>query len=187
MRGTVRPVALLAAIATTWLIVACATSPVDVAFDRREDFSRFRTWDWIDGAALVVHAPFQDTPVIEARLAARIERELRARGLERAPGRAELRVAVLLVAQRSYQAFRRATAVQTLNSFHHSGSYEVQSEVTERRPIDRFRLAVYITGSGQERLIWQAELDERYLDGFARHLDDAVANLLERFPPRSAY
>jgi len=184
MPGTVRPVAVLAAITTTWLSVACAPSLVDVAFDQREDFSKFRTWDWIDGAALVVHAPFEDPRAIEARLAAFIEDALRERGLERAPGRAELRVAALLVAKRSYQTFRRATAMQTLNSFHHSGSYEVQSELLEMRPIDQLRLVVYITGSRQERLIWQAALDERHLNGFAPHLDGAVSHLLERFPPR---
>ena len=36
--------------------VAC-TTPVEISFDEREDFSRYRTWDWLPGAARTIDAP----------------------------------------------------------------------------------------------------------------------------------
>ncbi len=54
------------------------------------------------------------------------------------------------------------------------------------RAYDRCRLSVFITSSGQERLLWQAQLDERFLDGLAANLDEAVARVLAVYPPQSA-
>jgi hypothetical protein len=72
--------------------------------------------------------------------------------------------------------------MQTLYSHHHIGGFEVQGEDMERRTVDRCRVAIYLTGPRQERIIWQAVSEQRHSDGCARHLDDAVAELLERFP-----
>src|SRR5258705_7113258 len=155
---TLRVIALVSAIAVAGLWAACTTAPVAVSYDRSEDFSKYRTWDWIDGAAIVVHT-LDDPPKVQAQPASLIERGLRERGLEREAGAAELRVAALLVVKRTYQVFRRARAMETLHSNHDVGTYEVQGDVMDRRAVDRCRLAIYVTGPHQERLVWQAELD----------------------------
>jgi len=165
---------------------ACAApAPVAVTWDRGEDLSRFRTWDWIEGDAVLVYAPNGREDEVRQRLSGLVATALRERGLERAPGGSEVRVAALLVVHRTYQAFQRARAMQTLNSNHDVGSYEIQAEETERRPVDHVRLAVYVTGAQQERVLWQAALDERYTGGFGPHLDDAITLLLAEFPPRA--
>ena len=186
MRGQARSIARFAAIAAAGCAaIACATTaPVTVMHDERDDLSQFRTWDWMEGHALVVRAPGQDAEVLETQLAALIEQELREHGLERAPGAGDLRVGAVFVARRTLQAFRRPSAVQTLTSFHET-MYEIQSEVTDLRPVDRFRLSLYVTGAQQERLLWQSELTQQKLDGFTRHLDEAVRDVLAPFPPRA--
>jgi hypothetical protein len=168
-------------------LVGCATpNPIQVSWDGREDLSRFRTWDWIDGDAVHVRAPFGDEAAVQAQFTALLVSALRDRGLERVPGGGELRVAGLMVGMRTYQVFRRARAMQTLHSYHDIGGYEVQADDLERRAVDRCRVAIYLTGPRQERMIWQAVSEQRHSDGCARHLDDAVAELLDRLPPRSA-
>jgi hypothetical protein len=182
----VKALAALIALTAAGLVAGCAQpTPVAVTWDRREDLSRLRTWDWIEGDAVLVHAPSGDEAQVRERLSGLVATALRERGLERSPGNSEVRVAALLVVHRTYQAYQRARAMQTLQSNHDVGSYEIQAEETERRPVDHVRLSVYVTGARQERVIWQAALDERYAGGgFASHLDDAIDVLLAEFPPR---
>ena len=176
--------AALVALAATALGAGCAApSPVTVAWDQREDLSRFRTWDWIEGEAVLVRAPSGNEDKLQAQLSALVATALRERGLERAPGNGEIRVAALLVVHRTYQAIPRSRAMQTLHSNHDLGSYEVEAQELERRLLDRIRLSVYVTGARQERVLWQGALDEQYQGGFASHLDGAVASLLAEFPP----
>ena len=164
----------------------CATRrPIAVTWDEREDLSRFRTWDWIDGEAVYVRTPSGNEAEVRAQLSALIASNLRERGLERAPGNAAIRVAVLLVVHRTYHAYLRTRAMQTLHSHHDTGNYEIEGQELERRPLDRIRLSVYVTGAQQERVLWQAVFDDKYLGGFGRHLDDAIGSLLAEFPPRS--
>jgi hypothetical protein len=175
--------AMLAAIA---LCVGCAApAPIQVTWDESEDLSRFRTWDWIEGDPVFVYAPF-DAAGTEEQLSALVESSLRGRGLERASDSPELRVAALLVGTRHVEVFQRARAMQTLYSHHDIGGYEVHAEEVERRPVDRCRIAIYVTTSRQEKLVWQAVSEQKRPGGCAAQLESAVANLLASFPPASA-
>ena len=185
MRSIARSIACVAALVSAPLLgCASAPQPIAVQYDRSEDLSRYRTWDWIDGQAVVVRTPSHDAQQVELRLTELLAAELRKRGLERSPGNAEVRVAALLVARRSMSATRRATAMQTLPSFHDQGNYEIQADVTDLHALDRVRLSVFVTGAHQEKVLWQGELNQQFLDGFAPHLDDALETLLASFPPR---
>jgi hypothetical protein len=178
--------AALFALAVGMLAAGCAApAPIEVTWDQREDLSRFRTWDWIEGPAVHVRAPVGNEADARSRLSAVIERALRERGLARAPGGGEVRVAALLVGIRTYQVFRRARAMQTLNSYHDIGGYEVQADEMERRAVDRCRVAIFLTGPRQERMIWQAVSEQEHPDGCARHLEDTIAELLAQFPPQT--
>ncbi len=184
MRVPARRTAAFGALACAAWLAACATGPaVTVVYDESQDLSALRTWDWIEGDAVLVRASSHDAAVIETELAELIANALAERGLDRAPGRGALRVAALLVVYPSLQPFRRARAVQTLYSYHDTGNYEVQADEVELRPVDRMRLSVYVTAAAQERMLWQAALEEQHLGGFLPHLDDAVAKLLDEFPP----
>jgi len=176
--------ALLAFAAWT---AGCATpARVVVTYDQRDDLGSLRTWDWIDGDAVQVYGTLGDVARLDEDLSALVATTLGERGLVRSPGNAELRVAALLVVNRSYQAFRRAGAIQTVNSYHDTGNYEIQVDEMVERPLDRVRLSVFVTASRQDRMVWQAQLEERYLGGLSSHLNEAVTRLLGEFPPRSA-
>jgi hypothetical protein len=175
--------AALIALGMGWLAVGCAApSPIQVTWDQHEDLSQFRTWDWIEGDAVFVRSTLGADAEERAQLSSLVERALRERGLDHAPGSGDLRVAALMIGVRTYQLISRPRAMQTLYSHHHIGGFEVQGEDMERRTVDRCRVAIYLTGPRQERIIWQAVSEQRHSDGCARHLDDAVAELLERFP-----
>jgi hypothetical protein len=183
----VTAISVFALLACTSWLAACATpDPVTVRYDEREDLSALRTWDWIEGDAVLVRAPSHDAAQIEAELSDLVARALAERGLVRDPGRGALRVAALLVVYRSHQPFRRARALQTVYSHHDTGNYEVQADEVERRPVDRMRLSIFLTAAAQERILWQAELEEQHPGDFSGHLDDAVAKVLGEFPPRVA-
>lgn len=177
-----RTAAVCAALAVASLCASCASAPqVQVVRDPHVDLTGLRTWDWIEGRAVVVRAPEYDTAELESRLTALVEAELRELGFAREPGTPQLRVAALLVARRSLESMRRPTALQTLNTFHDGVSYEVQSEVTDLRAVDRLRLTVFLTSARQEQLLWQAQLDARYPGGFAPHLEEALASVMGDF------
>jgi hypothetical protein len=178
---------LAALVALAAICVGCAAqTPVAVTYDPRDDIARYASWDWIEGRAVVVRAPAHDAAALEQRLSAQLASELGARGLARSPGHAEIRVAALLVARRTLLAYRRGSAMQTVNSFHHTGNYELQADVTELREVDRCRLIVFVTDPVQKKLLWQGQLDDQYADGVAENLDAAVARVLEAYPTRSA-
>ena len=182
MRGRSRTIALLAALAAGWWTACAAQAPVSVVHDPRDDLSQYRTWDWIEGKSIVVRAPAYDADQVEARLAELVENGLRERGFARAPGGGEMRVAALVVARRTLHSVRRATAMQTLTSFHET-RYEVESDVSDLRPVDRYRVSIYVTGPRQERVLWQAEVTDQRADGFVPYLPKAVDTLLAEFPP----
>jgi hypothetical protein len=175
----------IAALAIAASAGCVAQPPIAVSYDQREDLSRFRTWDWIEGQAVLVRAPFGDTEQVQLELSGLVERALRERGLAYAPGAGDLRVAALMVGTRNYQTFRRARALQTLHSYHDLGNYEVEGEDVERVPVDTCRVAIYLTGAQQERMVWQAVSHEQHDDGCAPHLDEAVRRLVEQFPARA--
>ena len=173
-----------AALAATLLALSlgCAT-PVEVSYDASEDFSRLRTWDWIEGDAIVIHAPFEDEARVAAMLARSIERELAPRGLMHVSGHGQVRIGAIFSAVRDHEYFERMGAVATLHSFHDSPSFETQAVHTEVRVVDRCRVALYMSHARSGRLIWQSELQDRFPGGCRDQLHAAVAQLVEGFPP----
>jgi hypothetical protein len=178
MRGTVH----LAAVIFGSLGVACATT-VDVAFDERADFSRYRTWDWLPRAARTVEAPLSEKLALDARLARLVERALRARGFERTDGRADFFVSTYLRVQRESVIVNETPAMQQLSSFHDSPSYWIQATQSELRSYENGYLVIVVSGGRQQRLIWRGEFAGRFREDFSPHLEEAVWSLLERFPP----
>lgn len=178
MGGAVR----LAAAILAALGVACATT-VDVAFDERADFSRYRSWDWLPGAAGAVDAPLGRAPALDARLARLVEEALRARGFERGDGGADLLVGYHLRVQREFVTVREIPAMQQLSSFHNSPSYWIQAPRSELHTYERGHLTIVVAGRRERRVIWRGQLEGRFRGDFSPHLEEAVRSLLERFPP----
>ncbi len=177
--------ALAQAVAVTLVlaVVGCS-APVHVSFDERQDFVRYRTWAWASGSSHHIDAPHVDPHLVHARVAALIEGELRALGLERVRrSRADLFVAYRLLMRRESVSVTRKGPTQTLTSFH-GVLYVIEPVETELRTYESSRLVIGLAAP-DGKLIWVGELDRRVRRSSERHLADAVASILSRFPPPS--
>ncbi len=172
----------LVAVLLAGLGVACATT-VHVAFDEREDFSTYRTWNWQSDRARTVDAPLGDAPALDAALARLIEGALRDRGFTRSRDRADFFVATHLTVEREFVTVSETGAMQVLSSLHYSPSYWVQATKRALRRYESAQLAIVVTDGHRQRRVWRGEFQGRFPGDFAPHLGDAVSRLLERFPP----
>ena len=176
MRGAIHLVAIL----VTALGVGCTTT-VDVVFDEREDFSRYRTWDWAPRALPKVDAPHREARALDARVARLIERQLFESGFERAAGRPDFLVTYHLTLRRRAVVALEPMAPDLLASNNSSASYWIEGSRTVRRVHEDVRLAIGLS-EARGRRIWRATLLGTWVDTAVLPLDDAVATLLDRFP-----
>jgi hypothetical protein len=170
----------LVALALAWLCAACTTT-VDVVVDEREDFSRYRSWDWLPRPAPSVDEPQSLPPALDARLAWLVERSLRARGLERTGDGADFFVTYHLEGRRRAMIVDQPFAPYLLDSHHSSPSYWIEGSDRVTRIYEDLRLGIGVT-DGRGRVTWQAWLEQSVEAGSGLPLEAAVAKLVERFP-----
>jgi hypothetical protein len=176
MRTAVHLVVILVA----WLGAGCATS-VEVSFDESQDFSRFRTWDWLPGARSVDALPGEERD-LERLTASLVAAELREKGLVRSVSEPDLRIGYWLRVDRQLVHVNETGATALLASHHSSPSYLVQATEARVDVFDRGHLVVVITDGPRERRVWRGELWARRRGRFATHLPATVSNLLGRLP-----
>ena len=179
MRGTA---VAIAAVVSMSVCVACTTL-LEISFDERADFSRYRTWDWLPGAARTIDAPTPYLVGLDRDLARLVERELERQGFERVRRGADLRIGVLLNVRREVVKVFETGAVEQLSSLHESPSYQVQTTVERQETHERSRLVVVATDARRGKVVWTGALEERFRGQFSPYLERTVANLLEHFPP----
>jgi hypothetical protein len=174
------PIAIMAALMGA-LLTGCATTTVDVEFDEQQDFSGYRTWDWLSREIRVEDFPGEEPKL--ANLASRlVGRELRDRGLVRSRVRPDLLVSYALHMQRQLIAVNETGAEALLASHHASPSYLIQA--TQRR-VDVYEsghLLVLITDGRSGRVVWRGDLRAHRRDDFGEHLPEAVSQLVALFP-----
>lgn len=185
MLGTVRriptPPVLVALLATTaGFVAACATS-VKVDVDENEDFSQYRTWDWMPQIRPRVEGRYAVTPALDVRMSRLIEDALEARGFERTQPPADFYVTFHLTIQPKAEFVEQPMAPYLLDSHHASPSFWIEGTESVERRYDDLRLAIGISGGGG-RMTWQAALEQQVEAGEALPLDKAVAKLIDRFP-----
>jgi hypothetical protein len=178
MEGLLRIVAVL----SLSLGVACTTRP-EVDFDERDDFSRYRTWDWYAGVAGSIDAPGTNAAELDLDMARLVERALERLGFERVRGRSDLRVGVKLEVRREEVITYETGAMEQLSSLHFEPSYQVQATVERRRTYEHSRLVIFAIDPLRRRVVWRGVLQERFPGQFSPHLQRTVASLMERFPP----
>lgn len=181
MRGTVQLLASLAFLAC--LGPACA-SPVDVTWDARVDFSRYRTWDWLPelSRSLDAEAPDLDPRALGPTLTRHVARELAAKGLSRDRLGADLLVGARLRVERRLVVTQQSGAVQHLASMHDSPSYDVQATRTQLDPYEKGRLEIAVASSREGRVVWRGVVEDEVRGEIAAHVGELVARLLARFP-----
>lgn len=170
----------LAATLAAALALGCATS-VDVYFDSSQDFSRYRTWDWLPGARSVDAIPSEERSL--AALTSRVvAAELGRHGLVRVDGGADLLVGYALRVERHLVALNETGAPELLASHHSSPSYLVQASKARIEIYDYGHLEVVMTDGRRERRVWWGELWARRRGEFGRHLPGAVSRLFQELP-----
>ncbi len=183
MLGLVRRISILLGLLAfpAWLALGCAHSVI-VDVDEQEDFSSYRTWDWMPQIRPKVVAPSGGGSALDARVAGLIEASLREQGFERTSDRPDFYLTYFLLVKRQTEVVQQAVAPYLLSSHHYSPSYLIEGSVTVIRQYDHFRLAIGIS-QGPGRMTWRAAVVSRVAADTELPLDDAIGILLERFPP----
>lgn len=164
------------------LAVGCTTS-VEVSYDESEDFARFRTWNWLPHGNRSIDAPEDDPRALDRTVTRLVESAFEERGFERVDLKPDLLVSYFLRVRRQFVVNTSTPAMQTLSSLHSSPSYAIQTTETEFQVYENGALAIVVAERVGLRVIWDGVLRGRHRDEFSPHLDEAVAQLLEGFPP----
>jgi len=181
MRGTA-----IVAFLSLSLGVAC-TTPMEISFDARVDFSRYHSWDWLPDTARTLDVPTPYIVALDRDLARSVEREFEKRGLRRTRGGADLLIGALLNVRREIVTVVETSAVEYLSSHHASPGYEVQAVMKREETHERSRLVIFATDARLGHVVWRGALEERRRDRFSLHLARTVANLLQQFPPLTRF
>jgi hypothetical protein len=181
MRGVIHR-AQVPLLATLLLGVAasCSTT-VEVAFDPREDFSRYRTWNFLPGSPPRVDAPHGNARALDGRLARLVARGLAEIGLERRATAPDVLVSYHLVLRRQVVEVEEPRAPYLLSSHHSSASYWVEGSNRVRHVHEEVRLGIGLVETSG-RMVWRAAWLRTLEEAPILPLDEAVASLLERYP-----
>lgn len=161
--------------------MACAPA-VDVRFDERKDFAGYCTWNFLPLWDGNVRAPLSDAQWLDARVTRLLERGLLERGFVRVTGRPDFYVTFLLKVRRQHVIVTETPAVESLNSLHHSTSWEIQASKRRVESYEIGSLAILVSDPDEEGVIWRGGFEGRFRGALSPHLKDAVASLLERLP-----
>lgn len=189
MPGTVRCVCsvsvispFLAAFSMAVAILATGcTSTLTVDVDEHEDFSDYRTWDWMPHIRSRVQTPQSNQPALDIQLADLIRESLESRGFEHAPAPADFYVTYHLSIQPKSELVEQPMAAYLLSSHNSSASYWVEGTESVERRFDDFRLAVAITRGGSH-MSWQASIEKKLEPTDSLPLESAVEKLFDRLP-----
>jgi hypothetical protein len=181
MGSASRLVRIAAAGVSALALAGCATLTVNSYADRAADFARYRTFAWGPEEQLSTGDPRLDNnPFFHERVQAQIEKQLAARGLEKATsGGADLTV-----------------------HYHTSITQEIQAGTADRQygycegegclpyVYDAGTLLIDLVDTRSNRVIWRGwakgSVDGviENQDWMEERIDQAVARIMERFPAR---
>jgi hypothetical protein len=177
MRSSVQ----LAAIVVAALCAGCTTF-VEVSYDEADDFSQYRTWDWLPRGTSVDALPGEEEG-LESLTGQVVASELEKHGLARDRQRPDLLIGYQLQVQRKIVVVNETGARGFLSSHSNtSPSYSYQTTTSRVEVWDHGYLRFMMTDGAQEKMIWRGEIWARRRGDFAGHLAGAVSKLLDRLP-----
>lgn len=177
--------ALVSGLLVAWLALAglgCATD-VRVDFDPSEDFSRYRTWDWL-------RPSWQGNPLVsgvdrglESLVRLAIESELGKRGYEHSSaGQPDFLVAYHLTLERELVRRLETPAMQTLSSPHREGGFEVTASRPTFQIYEKGTLVLVVAKGGDRQRVWRGIGIRRVRDSFKTRAELVVSEVFDRFP-----
>ncbi len=170
------------------VLCGCWTLSVNSDYDPAFDFSGFRTWNWLTGPQAATVDPRLPTGLVEERIRTSLVRHLAARGFQRSASvKPDFRVGF-------HAAVEDKVSVQTVNRAAGygpgwgAGRGIVRSD-TYVREYAQGTLILDIVDSSTDRLVWRGSAQAEVYsystpEQREARIDDAVAQILERFPPR---
>ncbi len=178
---------VLAALLVTALC-ACSTLRVSSDYDPAFDFSGLRSWDWLTDTPAGTVDPRLPTGLVEERIRAALEKHLAARGYQRSgSGTPDFRVGY-------HAAVEDKVDVRTINRASGYGpgwgaGRGLMTSDTYVREYEQGTLILDVVDSRSNRLVWRGSAQAEVYsystpEQREARIDDAVAQILERFPPR---
>jgi hypothetical protein len=152
-----------------WLVFgACSSTSVDVSYDPDFDFSKTRTFDFLEAKAGA------QTVVKEVGLLGVVEKAIAARGLQRTKENPDVLVAV------------HRTVEGSLNT-QHSG-YEVRSGRVARYTLQEATLVVDVVSAARRESIWRGTATGAFRDDLSpaereKLVMDLLGEMFADFPP----
>ena len=167
---------------------ACSTLRVNSDYDPDFDFSGFRTWGWLTGPQAGTVDPRLVSGLVEERIRSALEKHLAARGFQRSTsGTPDFRVGY-------HAAVEDKVDVRTINRTSGYGpgwgaGRGVMTTDTYVREYEQGTLILDVVDSRSNRLVWRGSAQAEVYsystpEQRAARIDDAVAQILESFPPR---
>jgi hypothetical protein len=172
MKTSVRALAILAAAG----LAACATLRTTADYDRSVDFSKYRTYKWIDTGDL------PENSIVAKRLTSAVDRQLRAKGL------APAEPADLLVAMHARLSRQLVYHSEALGWGYGRGWWRGNVVYTRPQEIPVGTMVVDLVDARTDELVWRG-VARRVLDPTAsieekeRDADESASRLFESYPP----
>lgn len=165
------------------LLVACASVRVNVDFDPNEDFSAYRTFTWLPAPTRPSGDYRIDNPLLDKRIREAVERGLAEKGYRKVVDRyPDFYVAYRL-------SIEQKIDVYTVNRGYvdYWGYYASWPE-TRVSQYDEGTLVLDVADAHEKQLTWRGVAIGRVRrnptpEQTTRDVDEAVAEILERFPP----
>lgn len=132
-----------------FLLLVCASNAraqsVSVSFDRASDFSRFKTYSWVEGVSA-------KNPIIDQQVRANIDENLAAKGLRRVEGGGDMSVMYLAAVDRDLH-FAAADWRTTGNWLSQTDSgISVRSQTWD---VEEGTLVVCLSDASSKSLLWR--------------------------------
>jgi len=159
-------------------LIGCSSMSIYVEYDQQTDFSRYKTFAWIETQPRRMPAKRIDAHILDSRIREAVEAELSARGFRLVP-RPEADLLVIY----------HVGAKNKVDVTHYGYRYGPRGRwVGHRVEVTKYKegtLIIDIIDARLKELIWRGSaVGAVYSAGdLDRKLTDAVGRLLEHFPP----
>ena len=167
----------LLAIVMTLALTACNPTYIEHDYDRDADFSRFKTFAWLEQTTMTEGKPqaIQQSGLLEARIKRAVNEGLTSKGLRLVESEPDLVIAYHIGVQ-DYTEIRRTGS---------GWGFDRHTRV------DQFQEGTFILDlidAGVDKLVWRG-IAEGVLDDYPspekmdREVNDMVSRLLNKYPP----
>lgn len=167
------------------LLAACSSVTVNTDYDPGADFAALKTYAWLARKAGATGDPRLDSTLLHERIRSAVEAQLAARGYEKvAVGRADFLVAYHTAIERKidvdtiYRGYGYRSGAWGWGVGHETVVYEY----------DRGTLLLDVLDPKAHRLLWRGSAsaivsEQSTPEQRTKRVNEAVAKLLDRFPP----